>query len=139
MSQLQNKLQWSENQVNESKKAQDDLQDKLNSATEELKAQKEKLNEALASRSEADKNLENAKEKLAELQVCAAVMAYSLCTGPRMEPRSVIFLLFTERINPNNRKTEQWRPQEQGNLRHYWRTETQDKRVADVTRNGRRK
>ena len=70
MSQLQNKLQWSENQLNESKKAQDDLQDKLNSATEELKAQKEKLNEALASRSEADKNLEDAKEKLAELQVC---------------------------------------------------------------------
>ena len=89
MSQLQNKLQWSENQVNESKKAQDDLEDKLNSATEELKAHKEKLNETLASRSEADKNLEDAKEELAELQVCAAVMAYSLCTGPRIEPRSM--------------------------------------------------
>ena len=89
MSQLQNNLQWSENQVNESEKAQDDLQDKLNSATEELKAQKEKLNEALASRSEADKNLEDAKEKLRELQVCAVVMAYSHCTGPGMEPRSM--------------------------------------------------
>ena len=89
MYQLQNKLQWSENQVNESKKAQDDLQDKLSSATKQLKAQKEKLNEAWSSRSEADKNLEDAKEKLAELQVCPALMAYSHCTGPRMEPRSM--------------------------------------------------
>ena len=74
MSQLQNKLQWSENQVNESKKTQDDLQYKLSSATEELKAQKEKLNEALMSRSQADKSLEDAKEKLAELQVCRALL-----------------------------------------------------------------
>ena len=78
MSQLQSKLQWSENQVNESKKRQDDLQEKLNSATEELKAQKEKLNEAVMARSEADKSLKDAKEKLVELQVCPTLIIFKL-------------------------------------------------------------
>ena len=71
VSQLQSKLQWSENQGNELKKSQDELQEKLDSATEELKAHKEKLNEALSAGSEAEKQVQDEKEKLVELQVCS--------------------------------------------------------------------
>ena len=69
MSQIQNKLQWSENQLSEAKKIQEGLREQLNSSTEELKAQKERLNEVIASGNEANKELGDTKEKLAEITV----------------------------------------------------------------------
>ena len=69
VSQLQNKLQWSESQLSTSQNTRDELQSQVTQSTEELKTQKELLNTARARQDELSREVEESQGKLEQLQV----------------------------------------------------------------------